>query len=878
MEALRACTLGLLALTLPTGVAVADVVLDGSTGSRKDLRAPHGFTIPADVGQRKGKNLLHSFERFGINQDQTAIFTGPTGIDNVISRVTGNERSDINGTLISEIPGADFWFINPAGVVFGEGAKVDVPAALHVSTADYVRFEDGQRFSALDRSAPPNLTLRPEAFGFLTSRPQALSMSGRVIIKQGSPVSLVGGDVLIDGGRFWTSEVENAKGSELRLVSVAGPAEVRFTDTGVDVAPEAAVGSVRVSNAEMDLYGNRGGRLLIRGGELTMERTKVLLQNNGSANPDHGGPSVDVQVAGAADLQATTFNANGESAGKAGDVAVRAGTITIKGGRISTVAAESGNAESGTIQITADRLTITDGAELSTLSDTGEPAGEVSLRGGVIELLAGADIEADSRTVQGTAGRIVIEASERLTASGVTITAEIDDGSAGRIDLTGPVIHLTNGTTASISRIGEGQPGLISIDAGELTVNGDSHVVASNKGDVTSTGRASDIVIRARTVTVGDGSISALAQTAGEGGKIDMAAADIRLLPGATIGASSEENSTGRAGSIRLVASGEFVMQGATVKTFTHEGKGGSIEVRAGDLRMSDQALIDTSTTAGGDAGGVSVSAAQSIHLQGSGTRIISNTYGDEASAGDGGVVRVSAPDVAVVDGAQIATLSEGAAPAGDVFVSADELVLDGGTISSASDRAGGGRVDIRATELVYLKDGAITTAVRGGAGDAGDIFIDPRFLVLDNGRIVADADAGQGGNIRISAGLIIRDQDSVIDASSRLGVAGTVVVNSPEANVAGRVAPVQPELLDPGSLMAEACPDRSGEPRSSLVRGFHHRPADDPGRPVEPTLIANRLPADGDAVERGTLQAANAAPDHRSRADREIGGCPRSP
>jgi filamentous hemagglutinin family protein len=130
----------------------AQVVLDGTTGPAGALAGPD-YAIRADLGRRAGGNLFHSFERFSIPSRGSATFSGPAGIENVISRVTGGERSDIDGVLRSSISGADLWFLNPAGVVFGPNMRLDLQGSFHVSTADELRFEDGAAFCAADPNA-----------------------------------------------------------------------------------------------------------------------------------------------------------------------------------------------------------------------------------------------------------------------------------------------------------------------------------------------------------------------------------------------------------------------------------------------------------------------------------------------------------------------------------------------------------------------------------------------------------------------------------------------------------------------------------------------------------------------------------------------------
>src|SRR4051794_34803655 len=116
----------LLVTLLITAPVQAQIVTDGSVGPKVSLSGGE-IKIGADLGTRRGANLFHSFEKFGITTGQTATFTGPGTIKNVISRVTGGEVSNIDGTLASRVGQADLYFLNPAGVVFGPNARLDVP-------------------------------------------------------------------------------------------------------------------------------------------------------------------------------------------------------------------------------------------------------------------------------------------------------------------------------------------------------------------------------------------------------------------------------------------------------------------------------------------------------------------------------------------------------------------------------------------------------------------------------------------------------------------------------------------------------------------------------------------------------------------------------
>ena len=120
---------GVMAFVVTT--AQGQVVHDGTLGP-SHIHTGDSIYIPESLGSRSGSNLFHSFGEFSLTASQTAEFTGESSIANVISRVTGGDPSLINGVLRSSIDGADFYFVNPAGVTFGADGSVDVLSLIHI--------------------------------------------------------------------------------------------------------------------------------------------------------------------------------------------------------------------------------------------------------------------------------------------------------------------------------------------------------------------------------------------------------------------------------------------------------------------------------------------------------------------------------------------------------------------------------------------------------------------------------------------------------------------------------------------------------------------------------------------------------------------------
>jgi filamentous hemagglutinin family protein len=242
----------------------AQIVLDGTLGRQGTLPGPD-FAIGAELGQQHGSNLFHSFSDFNIHQGESATFSGPNSINNIISRVTGGTVSTINGLLRSMIPKANFYFLNPAGIIFDKQASLDVQGAFHVSTADYIGFDDGSQFHA---SQPQNSLLTvasPQTFGFLTS-PKPISVYSQLTVPDTQTISMIGGDInFIQGG-------VHAPAGHIYLASTASAGEVHlnpetdFSDTMTELGDIKLSEQSTVGNGADEFDGAQ--RIYIRGGLL----------------------------------------------------------------------------------------------------------------------------------------------------------------------------------------------------------------------------------------------------------------------------------------------------------------------------------------------------------------------------------------------------------------------------------------------------------------------------------------------------------------------------------------------------------------------------------------------------------------------------------
>jgi filamentous hemagglutinin family protein len=298
-------------LAVSPAAVTSAITSDGTLGTTV-TQSGTIYTITEGTRPGNGPNLFHSFDRFSVGTGDTARFSGPAGITNILSRVTGGQPSEIDGRLQSTIPGAHLFLLNPNGIMVGPHAGLNVQGSFHVGTADYLRFADGATFFATPGQASVLTVAAPTAFGFLGNHPAAIAIqrvepiapggSNSFTPPPGETLSVVGGDITIVGivgsGSFHPIIVTNG---QLHLASVASPGEVVFRRP--DLTPDLQVdsftrlGRIDVSpGVLLGAGGNRGGTVLIRSDRLLVDRS-VLFASYQSADVETG-MGIDLHVTG----------------------------------------------------------------------------------------------------------------------------------------------------------------------------------------------------------------------------------------------------------------------------------------------------------------------------------------------------------------------------------------------------------------------------------------------------------------------------------------------------------------------------------------------------------------------------------------------------
>ena len=130
-----------------------------------------------------------------------------------------------------------------------------------------------------------------------------------------------------------------------------------------------------------------------------------------------------------------------------------------------------------------------------------------------------------------------------------------------------------------------------------------------------------------------------------------------------------------------------------------------------------------------------------------------------------------------------------------------------------------------------------------------------PQFVILQNSQIVAQAFAGTGGNITIISNVFLADPNSLVDASSQLGISGTVDIRAPVQNVSGDLVVLSQDFSSAAALLAQQCAARVADGKFStfVVAAREGLPVEPGGFLASPSFLTE---LGGSAVSRQTPQA----------------------
>uniref|UniRef100_A0ACD5H1D3 Filamentous hemagglutinin N-terminal domain-containing protein n=1 Tax=Desertifilum tharense IPPAS B-1220 TaxID=1781255 RepID=A0ACD5H1D3_9CYAN len=90
----------------------------------------------------------------------------PPDVRNILGRINGGDPSIINGLIQVTGSPANLYLMNPAGLIFGPNAQLNVPGSFTATTAHQISFGNLQGFTATGVNSYANLVGNPTAFHF----------------------------------------------------------------------------------------------------------------------------------------------------------------------------------------------------------------------------------------------------------------------------------------------------------------------------------------------------------------------------------------------------------------------------------------------------------------------------------------------------------------------------------------------------------------------------------------------------------------------------------------------------------------------------------------------------------------------------------------
>ena len=768
-------------------------------------------------GALRGTNLFHSFDQFSVGAGDTAVFNYANTVENIISRVTGLEPSSLDGTLQAQ-GSANLFLINPAGIVIGPNASLDIGGSFVASTSEGLRFENGFVYDARTAKVPPLLTVSAPVGLLIGPDPGSLAITGSSIspglsVTEGQTLALIGGEISISGAKL------SAAGGHVEIASVSEFSNLTLTPTarGFDIGFDGAngFGNIQMTDQSViDASGIGGGSIELQGQAVTIADGSALISD--TLGEQDGS---DIQIVGdrVSLLDSSYLGAATSGSGDSGSIFITAAQdIEITGTSTANYKRVELNSFLGTRQIAEREI----GGILTTTTDSGR-TGDISLTAQRLLLDQGVLVSTETFGT-GNSGDISVIATDsvRLRGSGFLAGSRT----------TGIALLTPNGipTGRSTAGIPAGGGGNIDVSTARLTVEDGSGIVAGTTSDVAS----GDVAIQATDSVLLRGDFAPFffptsittVSIGGRGaaGDLTIKTGRLSVQDGSPIFADSGARAIvgqvdvgGPAGNVTIIASesveivggqpllNSFINSGIRSRTFT-DAPAGSVQITTPTLTLQDGGQITSAARNAGSGGAININA-QTVVVSGTGTGNPDALSGIVASSGvaaqtsfvdgqiisvpasgDGGTITINAETLTVQDTAEISVSSFGTGVAGNLNITADAVRLErDGNLTAATSSGDQGNITVIADRLT-LDGGNI--AASSGSNDGGNLSFNLQdVLLLRNGSLIsteagtAAEGGGDGGSIAFEGGLILAvpDENSDIIANAFTGQGGRIVLNA---------------------------------------------------------------------------------------------------
>ncbi|WP_449420256.1 CHAT domain-containing protein [Phormidium nigroviride] len=795
-------TLSLLStFTFPTK-AQTQVITPAPDGTGT-IVTPEGNRIDIQGGSLSGDkaNLFHSFTQFGLSEGQIANFLTNPNIRNILGRVTGGDTSIINGLIQVTGGNSNLFLMNPAGIVFGPNASLNIPASFTATTATGIGFGNNNWFNAIGNNNWANLVGVPNTFAFTSLQPGTIINAGNLAVTTDSNLTLMGGTV-VNTGQI------TAPSGNILINAVSGQNLVRISQAGhllsLEVQPLNNAGLLPNTWTEsvLSLPQLLTGKGLESAAGLTVnDRGQVVLTGNNSIIPGEAGTAIASGNINTSGITGGTINIFGDRVGVIGGNINASGTYgggtVLIGGEYQgkgLVPNASRTFISNDSTINVDGVSNGNGGRVIVWADdVTRFYGNISARGGAFSGNGGfvevsgynvLDFQGNVNTLapNGTTGLLLLDPTDItiITVPGAfNALNQVDqfadpDNLPNTIDVALINFAVTNVTLQATGNITFNAPvGIITPGVG-LTAQANNEIFINN--NITTNGGSVSLIADADNSTDGSLNINGATITTNGGNFLGIGngtaawTSGIRINNSVITVGNGNINLTGRGqlgygieisnssldsaqGNITLNGAGDFTLGiGISISNAsTVSSVQGNINLSSSvSLLSADAISLDTgsliSTTGGG-----SVTLTSSIGNINTSTGNISTNF-----TGGGGAIAISTAGGDITTG-NLSSFSTGIAAGGNITLSvtggtgaidttagnlfANSTFGNGGAIALST---GGGNITtgiINSSSADIGTGGDITLSVTGGIG----------AIDTTAGFLSASSSSGNGGNIALS-------------------------------------------------------------------------------------------------------------------------------
>ncbi|MGB6301182.1 MAG: filamentous hemagglutinin N-terminal domain-containing protein [Rivularia sp. (in: cyanobacteria)] len=666
---------GLISGLLTLGVilpASSQVTSDNTTKTTVNL---NGNNFKIINGIQKGSNLFHSFKEFSIPTGSEAVFNNSPDVVNIINRVTGGNISNIDG-LIKASGNANLFLINPAGIVFGENARLNIGGSFFASTASSILFEDGFEFSAVNPQNKPLLTVSVPLGLQMGKNPGEIQVQGtgsnlidttqfspligntnesNLQVKPGNTLALLGGEIMIDGG------ILTAKSGNIELGSVA----------------EGTVNLVNLNNTNQ---------------EFTFDYQKVSKFKN-------------IELS-----QESLIDASGVNTGS---VMVHGKNVTFRDGS-KIVIQNQGLKSSGNIYINASDLlkissmnldeTLFSGLLIDTLGEANN--GDIILEGKNL-IVENAGLISNYTYGSGSGGNINLNFSESIDLSGISPISKrssaisaitYNSGNTGDVNVSTKKLTISDAGFLGTATFGSGNAGDVRVNSTEsigligVSPLSQSSVISSS---TFASGNAGKLTVNTKKLSVRDGArIDSSATVLGNSGSITVNATESVEVSG--VSAASSPIPSLINSSANILDENVRKLLGLPDKPFADSG---DLTINTPKLVVKDGAFISVQNQGFGNGGILEINA-KSIFIDTQG-RISAATQ-----SGEGGNINLNVQESLIIRrGSGINTESLGTGNGGNLNINSPVIAgFENSDIVANAVKGNGGNIDITTSGIFGLK------------------------------------------------------------------------------------------------------------------------------------------------------------------------------